>query len=137
MEAAETKRNDLLIGTIVGGAAGALIALLLAPKAGRELREDLIDTFQSIRSKGQEWLEQAASKTADTVQYAAEQGTELLDKAHQATDQAASAARSATDTAAEATHRAVQAAERTVDRAADRTHEAIEEVKSARPFDRT
>lgn len=40
-----TRKNNsnLLVGTIIGGCLGAAGALLLAPKTGKELREDLME----------------------------------------------------------------------------------------------
>ncbi|MEP7218868.1 MAG: YtxH domain-containing protein, partial [Bacteroidota bacterium] len=35
--------KGLLIGLLTGGAVGAALALLFAPKAGRELRSDISD----------------------------------------------------------------------------------------------
>lgn len=124
MNAAESKRNDLLLGTIIGGAAGALIALLLAPKSGRELREDLVSKAQNMQAKGQEWLEAIKIKTASTVQSVGEQGAELMDKTRQAAEQAVSSAHEAADEAAAAIHRAT-------DRAADSTHKAADRMTDA------
>jgi gas vesicle protein len=40
----ETKRsNHFLLGAFIGGLAGAAVALLFAPKSGKELRNDFLD----------------------------------------------------------------------------------------------
>ncbi len=48
----ETKERSILVPFLVGGVVGAGIALLLAPKSGKELRKDIKDL---------------ASKSKDTV----------------------------------------------------------------------
>ncbi|MCU6710808.1 YtxH domain-containing protein [Paenibacillus sp. J5C_2022] len=45
----ETSLNGAVAGAIVGGAIGAITALLLAPKSGRELRSDLCAKAQSVK----------------------------------------------------------------------------------------
>ncbi|WP_141502009.1 YtxH domain-containing protein [Paenibacillus luteus] len=47
----ENSSNGVLVGAIVGGAIGAISALLFAPKAGADLREDLSSKFRSISEK--------------------------------------------------------------------------------------
>lgn len=47
----EGKSKDFIIGAIIGGAVGALTALLLAPKSGKELRNDLADQVETIKGK--------------------------------------------------------------------------------------
>lgn len=41
--------KDFLIGTLVGGLVGAASALLLAPKSGKELREDINEQASSAK----------------------------------------------------------------------------------------
>ena len=42
------KTSGFLLGAIIGGTAAAAAALLLAPKSGKELREDLIDQLDDM-----------------------------------------------------------------------------------------
>lgn len=42
------EQNDFLKGALVGGVLGGLAALLLAPKAGKNLRADICDGYDSI-----------------------------------------------------------------------------------------
>ncbi|MGF2055752.1 YtxH domain-containing protein [Vagococcus fluvialis] len=42
------KSSGFLVGAIIGGAAAAAAALLLAPKSGKELREDLLDQLDEV-----------------------------------------------------------------------------------------
>lgn len=43
--------NGLLLGALIGGAVGAISALLLAPKSGAELRDDLSTKLQAVSEK--------------------------------------------------------------------------------------
>lgn len=46
--------KDFLLGAVVGAAVGAISALLLAPKAGKELRGDLATQYSTVSEKTQE-----------------------------------------------------------------------------------
>jgi gas vesicle protein len=50
--------KGLFLGILAGGAIGALVALLYAPKSGRELRKD-------IKHKTDEYMEDAEKYIAD------------------------------------------------------------------------
>ncbi len=67
----EKKESSILLPFLVGGLVGAGVALLLAPKAGKELRKDIRDLASDTRDKvgltidrGKELYEE--SKTAIT-----------------------------------------------------------------------
>jgi gas vesicle protein len=51
MSQQQSTTNGVLLGAIVGGVIGAVSALLFAPKAGSELREDLAQACQTIGQK--------------------------------------------------------------------------------------
>ncbi|MFO7445679.1 MAG: YtxH domain-containing protein [Ignavibacteriaceae bacterium] len=55
--------KGLLIGLLAGGAIGAAIALLYAPKSGRELRAD-------IKSKADDYLDEAEKYMAEAKDHA-------------------------------------------------------------------
>jgi len=59
------KESSILVPFLVGGLVGAGIALLLAPKSGKELRQDIKDI---------------ASKTRDTVAETVEKGKDLYEE---------------------------------------------------------
>ena len=48
--------KGLLFGTLLGGAVGAITALLLAPKSGAELRRDLAEKSQDVYDKASDYL---------------------------------------------------------------------------------
>ena len=57
--------KDFLIGTLVGGIVGALTALFLAPKSGKELRGDLNDQAYLLREKTENLRETAIEKSSE------------------------------------------------------------------------
>ncbi|WP_106766341.1 YtxH domain-containing protein [Paenibacillus faecalis] len=48
------KSKGILIGALIGGIAGSVTALLFAPKAGKELRQDIADGARQVGGKVQE-----------------------------------------------------------------------------------
>jgi len=65
IEELEKKEQSLLIPFVLGGLVGAGIALLLAPKSGKEVRNDIKDlaentkeTLTSTMHKGKELMEE-------------------------------------------------------------------------------
>lgn len=57
--------KSLLWGIIAGSVAGSVTALLLAPKPGKELRQDIADGTTSAIDKVQEIAGQAGDKSAE------------------------------------------------------------------------
>lgn len=51
--------KGFLIGAVVGGAVGAVVALLFAPKSGRELRRDIADRTEDVVDKAQQIFNKA------------------------------------------------------------------------------
>lgn len=83
--------KDFLIGALVGGIVGAATALLLAPKSGRELREDFNEQKYLIKekteqfkdtaiTKGSEFVAAAKEKTDTLSQMVTEQSANLMEK---------------------------------------------------------
>lgn len=50
--------KGVLVGTVIGGIAG----LLLAPKAGKELRNDIVENYKSLQHNGQNLIENLKEK---------------------------------------------------------------------------
>jgi gas vesicle protein len=73
--------KDFLMGAVVGGLLGAMAALLLAPKSGRELREDISNQYESISEKTQQIASTVGEKTAIIAKSATTQTTEWVDRA--------------------------------------------------------
>ena len=74
------KGIDMMVPFLVGGAVGAGVALLLAPKPGKELRND---------------LKRFATTTKDRVALAIDQGKELYEESRAAVASAIDAGKTA------------------------------------------
>ena len=66
--------KGLALGTIIGGVAGAVTALLMAPKSGAELRKDISTKSGEVYGKASDFVadterkvEATAAKVIDTV----------------------------------------------------------------------
>ncbi|TDF95794.1 YtxH domain-containing protein [Paenibacillus piri] len=79
--AAEKKGKDLLIGAVIGTVLGAVTALLLAPKSGRELRADISEGVQNVTEKTQQVAGTVADKSkqiAGTISEKTQQAVQSL-----------------------------------------------------------
>ncbi|GED69713.1 hypothetical protein BRE01_34150 [Brevibacillus reuszeri] len=79
----ENNKSGLLTGILIGGAIGAAASLLLAPKSGSALREDLSNAIHSLSDKTRDLastLKQRATNAADTISI---QASELSEKAQE------------------------------------------------------
>ncbi|SFK19017.1 YtxH domain-containing protein [Brevibacillus centrosporus] len=79
----QTAENNksLLKGMLIGGAIGAAASLLMAPRSGSALREDLSNALGSLSEKSMglaSTLKERAQNAADTISF---QASELSDKA--------------------------------------------------------
>lgn len=68
---------------MIGLGAGALVALLLAPKSGKQMRKDLRRKFDDARDTLQDWSDEASDRVQDAVEHTAEWAEELRDAARQ------------------------------------------------------
>ncbi|NLC59164.1 MAG: YtxH domain-containing protein [Armatimonadetes bacterium] len=62
-----SRAGSATIGVVVGGAVGAIAALLLAPKRGEELRSDVMNWTRDAEHKAAEKLRHAGSKMASGI----------------------------------------------------------------------
>jgi gas vesicle protein len=68
-----------LIGFVVGGVAGAVAALLLAPQSGEETRSLIRDKSIELRDKAAEQAELVATKATDLASQAKVRGQEVVE----------------------------------------------------------
>jgi gas vesicle protein len=68
-----------LIGFVVGGVAGAVAALLLAPQSGEETRAIIKDKSIELRDKASEQAEVVASKANEFADQAKSRGKEAIE----------------------------------------------------------
>jgi gas vesicle protein len=82
----ETVR-DLLIGGLTGGVIGTAAGLLLAPKSGEELRQNIADGYQDISEKTQEMTNQLTKQGKTTVKKVKKQANNWIDLAKDVLEQ--------------------------------------------------
>lgn len=66
--ASENGGANFLVGFFVGAALGAMGALLLAPKSGRELRESLADESKRLRDRAEGALSDVRERGGEVYQ---------------------------------------------------------------------
>lgn len=66
---------------IIGGGIGAVIALLFAPKSGKELREDIADASRKGIEKGREAASQLQDRAGEYYETGREKASELYQTA--------------------------------------------------------
>ncbi len=85
-------------GTFVWGALlGAAVALLFAPKSGRETRRELTDGMHRMRDQAEDKVREVQHVVADTVQDVRRQFEEGVDSARRAMESGREAARASRD----------------------------------------
>lgn len=78
--------KGLIVGFIAGSIVGAAIALLYAPKTGRELRADLKEKAGDFVDDAQEYIARAKSKAVDIVNEGKQKAATLVDDARRKAD---------------------------------------------------
>ena len=76
--------GSFLIGFVVGGVAGAVAALLLAPQSGEETRTLIRDKSIELRDMAAQQADVIATKAGDVATDARSRGKELVDSAKKA-----------------------------------------------------
>ncbi len=72
--------KDFVIGALVGGIVGAAVGLLLAPKAGKDLRSEVANQAITLRDRSLELSSTAKEKTVHLSNQLKEQSVSLVDK---------------------------------------------------------
>lgn len=65
------KRDKFIAGTIVGGAVGSILAIMFAPKSGKETREDIKASSQKLLEQGSKFgnkLKSSSQSLLSTLQ---------------------------------------------------------------------
>ena len=70
--------KGLLLGFITGGLVGAAVALLYAPKSGRELRSDIRLKKDELLDDTSEYLQIAKTKASDKINEGKRKSEELI-----------------------------------------------------------
>jgi gas vesicle protein len=77
----ECGTREMLIGTAIGGVVGAVAGLMLAPKSGAELRQDLVDTYEDVAERAEDFTSDVQKKGKAFGKKARKQTNKWLDLA--------------------------------------------------------
>lgn len=86
MENNEGMGRGLLLGFLTGSVVGAVLALLYAPKSGRELRADIKQKTGELTDQADEYLRTARLKAADIVNEGKQRSDHLVSEAKRKAD---------------------------------------------------
>lgn len=86
-EEEEDTTRDLLIGGAIGGLLGAVAGLLLAPKSGSDLREDIADTYEEFAERTHDAAEQFSKRGKTFAKTAKSKANKWIDFAKEIVDE--------------------------------------------------
>jgi gas vesicle protein len=78
--------RGLVIGLLAAGAVGAIVALLYAPKSGKELRADIKERADDLVEGADEYVHAAKSKAGEIVSEAKKRSDQLISDAKKKAD---------------------------------------------------
>lgn len=81
----DSSTKDFLLGALIGSVVGAVTAILLTPKSGKDIRGDIKEystkvNADELRKKGQNLFETAKEKSSQIGQAVTEQTNQILSK---------------------------------------------------------
>jgi gas vesicle protein len=79
--------KGLLIGLLAGGAVGAILGLLFAPKSGRELREDIKHKSDEYLDDAEKYITDARTKAKDLINEGKRRSEKLITDAKTKSDE--------------------------------------------------
>jgi gas vesicle protein len=92
-----TNATDKLTYLLIGGGIGAIVALLLAPKSGSELREDIADVTRKGVEKSRETAGQIGGRAGEYYEVARERAGEYYGATRERAGEIAERARGAAE----------------------------------------
>lgn len=78
--------KGLLIGFLTGAAVGSIVALLFAPKSGKELREDIKNKSQDFIEDADEYISKAKDKASQLINEGKKKSERLVADAKEKVD---------------------------------------------------
>jgi gas vesicle protein len=78
--------KGLVIGLMAGGAIGAVLALLYAPKSGRELRADIKERADDFMGNADEYMQNVKTRAGEIVSEAKRRSETLISDAKKKAD---------------------------------------------------
>lgn len=86
---------NFLVGFFVGAAMGAMGALLLAPKSGRELRDSLVDEGKRLRERALDEGRRVRERSEEFAEDVRGRGTAAYEKAREGLTETSESAKKA------------------------------------------
>ena len=77
-------RRKIAIGAAIGLTVGAVAGVLLAPKTGKETREDIVKTIQELPEKAKKLSEKTQEVMGEIKEEITEKTDEIMDEAKEA-----------------------------------------------------
>jgi len=78
--------KGLLIGFLTGAAVGSIVALLFAPKSGKELRQDIKNKSQELVDDAEQYLANAKDKASQLINEGKKKSEKLVADAKEKVD---------------------------------------------------
>jgi gas vesicle protein len=79
-ESSDNKAGTAITFLLIGLGVGAAVGLLLAPKAGRQLRKDLRRSYDDVLETASEWTDEAKERFDEVVEKGGDFADELRAK---------------------------------------------------------
>jgi gas vesicle protein len=130
------EKDELSVSTkltyfLVGAGIGAIVALLFAPKSGRELREDIATATKKGLEKGKEATAQLQEKVGEYYEITKEKAEELAERAEELAEKTKEKAEELAEKAKEKASEIADKAKETAAKATNPISAAIEAGKQA------
>ncbi len=87
MSSENNSGKGLLVGLLAGGAIGALLGLLFAPKSGRELREEIKNKSDEYMDDAEKYIADARVKAKDLINEGKKRSEKLITDAKTKSDE--------------------------------------------------
>jgi gas vesicle protein len=78
---------SFLIGLFTGGAIGAVLALMYAPKSGKEFREDLRNTTDEYLDEADKYISDARDRAKDMINEGKQRSDKIVNDARSKSDE--------------------------------------------------
>jgi gas vesicle protein len=127
----ETAATTKLTYLLVGGAIGAIVALLFAPKSGQELREDIAEATRKGIEKGKEAAAVVGEKAGEYYEVTKERAGEILHDAQEAVGEFGDKAKDAVTSATNPFSAAIEAGKEAYNE--EKRKNEVKSIKDGRP----
>ena len=130
-EREDTNVSTKLTYLLVGGGIGAVIALLFAPKSGKEMREDIADVTRKGIEKSRETASQLQERAGEYYEVGRERASEMYQSAQEKAGEISEKAKSAAARTANPFTAAVEAGKEAY--AAEKRKNEVKSITEGRP----